>query len=395
MTLKGWDLSLSLCSPPSLHRFGSIEQFKKFPPNVIVNQKYSLITFFPLVLYEQSFLISTSFWSLYRSLYQHSRLVIKPPIFVSTWRMLILHIPSIYQSQFLILLGYIFTYFGPLCFVLIITISKEALDDWHRFKRDKEANSQLYQILTPDGVKNVPSSKLKVGDMAIVRKDQRVSSRDIGLRTEIVSLTRFVEPMLGFGREGADFVPADLILLRTTETSGACFIRTDQLDGETDWKLRYHELLLSFVCHYSGPGLELNPSIVIENRLAVPSCQKLPSDNALLQIHGEVYADAPHKDIHSFVGNFTRDDLNQTGPHVESLGVENTLWTNTVLASGTAIGFVIYTGKDTRAVMNTNHPQTKVGSIDREINRLSKVRGTDCDWICCTGGCDRCREQLN
>ena len=25
---------------------------------------------------------------------------------------------------------------------------------------------------------------------------------------------------------------------RTTESSGACFIRTDQLDGETDWKLR-------------------------------------------------------------------------------------------------------------------------------------------------------------
>ena len=33
-------------------------------------------------------------------------------------------------------------------------------------------------------------------------------------------------------------VPADVILLRTTEKTGSCFIRTDQLDGETDWKLR-------------------------------------------------------------------------------------------------------------------------------------------------------------
>lgn len=33
-------------------------------------------------------------------------------------------------------------------------------------------------------------------------------------------------------------VPADVVLLRTTEKSGASFIRTDQLDGETDWKLR-------------------------------------------------------------------------------------------------------------------------------------------------------------
>jgi phospholipid-translocating ATPase len=33
-------------------------------------------------------------------------------------------------------------------------------------------------------------------------------------------------------------VPADMILLRTTEDDGSCFLRTDQLDGETDWKKR-------------------------------------------------------------------------------------------------------------------------------------------------------------
>lgn len=33
-------------------------------------------------------------------------------------------------------------------------------------------------------------------------------------------------------------VPADMVLLSTSEEEGTCFIRTDQLDGETDWKLR-------------------------------------------------------------------------------------------------------------------------------------------------------------
>ena len=33
-------------------------------------------------------------------------------------------------------------------------------------------------------------------------------------------------------------IPADMILLYTTEKGGSVFIRTDQLDGETDWKLR-------------------------------------------------------------------------------------------------------------------------------------------------------------
>lgn len=145
------------------------------------------------------------------------------------------------------LLGYIVTYVAPLCFVLAVTIGKEAIDDMKRYRRDQEANSQRYQILTPGGFKMIPSSKIRVGDMIVVNKNQNV--------------------------------PADMVLLRTTEESGACFIRTDQLDGETDWKLR----------------------------LAVPSCQALPSDEALLDLNASIYADSPHKDIHSFIGNFTKE----------------------------------------------------------------------------------------
>ena len=33
-------------------------------------------------------------------------------------------------------------------------------------------------------------------------------------------------------------MPADMVLMQTTEHTGSCFVRTDQLDGETDWKLR-------------------------------------------------------------------------------------------------------------------------------------------------------------
>ncbi|KAI9320159.1 hypothetical protein BX666DRAFT_2018188 [Dichotomocladium elegans] len=258
---------------------------RRYAPNIVINQKYNLLTFIPLVLYEQ-FVV---FFNLYFLLVALSQLV-----------------PALK-------IGYIFTYFGPLCFVLLVTISKEAIDDIHRYRRDKEANSQKYVALTVMGPRSIPSSDIRVGDMIVIQKDQRI--------------------------------PADMILIRTTEASGSCFIRTDQLDGETDWKLR----------------------------LAVPSLQRLPSDDALLDINGHVYADPPHKDIHNFVGTFTHVDENTDEERVEPLGVENTLWTNTVLASGSAIGLVVYTGKDTRAVMNTNHPKTKTGLIDQEINRLAKI----------------------
>jgi phospholipid-translocating ATPase len=56
-------------------------------------------------------------------------------------------------------------------------------------------------------------------------------------------------------------VPADCVLFQTTEVTGTCFIRTDQLDGETDWKLR----------------------------IAVPYTQKIPNDEALMSHCGSIY----------------------------------------------------------------------------------------------------------
>jgi magnesium-transporting ATPase (P-type) len=61
-------------------------------------------------------------------------------------------------------------------------------------------------------------------------------------------------------------IPADCILLRVSSTEGdgispSCFIRTDQLDGETDWKMR----------------------------VPLPTSQKLSSDEALLHSRGVLY----------------------------------------------------------------------------------------------------------
>lgn len=67
--------------------------------------------------------------------------------------------------------------------------------------------------------------------------------------------------------------------------------------------------------------------------------------------------------------------MESLAPTILPLTAENVLWANTVLAAGSAIGFVIYTGSDTRAVMNTSHPETKTGLLDLEINRLAKVSG--------------------
>ena len=58
---------------------------------------------------------------------------------------------------------------------------------------------------------------------------------------------------------------------------------------------------------------------------------------------------------------------------MESLSLENTLWSSTVLASDTVIGLVVYTGKETRSVLNTSTPETKIGVLDTEINRFTII----------------------
>ncbi|KAL0962598.1 hypothetical protein UPYG_G00342300 [Umbra pygmaea] len=256
---------------------------EKYPKNGIKNQKYNFFTFVPGVLYQQ--------FKFFLNLYF---LVVACSQFVPALK-----------------IGYLYTYWAPLGFVLAVTMVREAVDEVRRYQRDKEMNSQLYNKLTVRGKVQVKSSDIQVGDLIIVEKNQRI--------------------------------PADMIFLRTSEKAGSCFIRTDQLDGETDWKLK----------------------------VAVVCTQRLPALGDLFSIKAYVYAQKPQLDIHSFEGNFTRED---SDPQIhESLSIENTLWASTVVASGTVIGVVIYSGKETRSVLNTSSPKNKVGLLDLELNRLTKA----------------------
>ena len=81
--------------------------------------------------------------------------------------------------------------------------------------------------------------------------------------------------------------------------------------------------------------------------------------------------EAPHKDIYKFEGVFEYDAVNYESR--DPLNLENTLWANTVLASGNAIGLVIYTGKETRSVLNSRKASSKFGICDSELNRLAIV----------------------
>eukprot|EP00835_Amoeboradix_gromovi_P006050 NODE_647_length_5572_cov_0.361593.p1 type:complete len:992 gc:universal NODE_647_length_5572_cov_0.361593:4637-1662(-) len=291
----------------------------KSPPNGISNTKYTIYSFLPKILFEQF----KMFFNLYFLLVALSQLI---PV---------------------LRIGYLITYFGPLCFVLLITMSKEALDDLKRARRDQELNKELYKVVDShkDHIEDQstsfvikPSSKLKVGDVVQLTKNSRV--------------------------------PCDVLLVKCIDNSKdhksipdqneSMFIRTDQLDGETDWKLKvpssYSQNIPLFQCKYIKVSYE-----------------------------------EPHKDLYSFFGSMSIDKLDSsTSPKPSPndiemknfnsnnssipLNIDNTLWANTIVASNTTVyGLVLYTGKDTKSMLNTKLPQNKIGICDLELNYLSKM----------------------
>ena len=251
------------------------------------NHKYSILFFIPVVLFNQFRQFGNFFY-------------------------LIMTITQFFDA---LKVGFLFTYLSPLCMVVGFSMLKELYDDIKRRIQDKKTNSTLVTILKKNengnnAIKtNKKASELEIGDIIILTKDSRV--------------------------------PADLVVLKTFNESkdNQAFIRTDQLDGETDWKLR------------KAPGLTQERN-----------------ENDFVNLEGFIQYEPPSKLIYNFEGVIKF--RNEQGCwQKEPLNLENTMWASTVVASEKIIGIIIYTGKETRARMNSSVPKLKIGILDQELNR--------------------------
>lgn len=365
-------------------------QTSRFPANAVSNAKYTPWSFLPRTLYNEfSFFINMYF--LLVALSQ----VIKP-----------------------LRLGYLSTYIAPLAFVISITLGKEALDDIARRRRDAEANSEGYTVLKfeENSVGNgvapgqgssrkkklrkskkessrlaeiedeeqrlsskglatctysevvKPSKNLKVGDVVKLGKDQRVPADMVVLKSLAADNAPAAADSASTNElstliDGEDSVPpqgetAKVESAASTGPSGEAFIRTDQLDGETDWKLRL-----------SSP-LTQNLHIGEYTRLRVVAGKP---DKKVNEFYGTVELPPKrqsHYDPHE--SEQPQSEEVQSAP----LGIDNTIWANTVVASSCSLlAVVVYTGPQTRQALSTSPSRSKTGLLELEINALTK-------WLC-------------
>ena len=87
-------------------------------------------------------------------------------------------------------------------------------------------------------------------------------------------------------------------------------MRTDQLDGETDWKLRIATHSCQALASDKVGPPPPPPSQSQVEAGARPPCQPslielLPFFQELFDVSGSAYAEKPHKDIYSFIGRFS------------------------------------------------------------------------------------------
>ena len=134
----------------------------------------------------------------------------------------------------------------PLMSILIVTAIKDGIEDWRRHKSDNKVNYckalRLHRASHQDqggsgGGWHRPAwfKRLLGIDKPCTRCTQTVPPRE-GSWGEAFWRDLRVGDIVFIGRDEA--IPADVVLLSTHELDGQCYVETQNLDGETNLKLR-------------------------------------------------------------------------------------------------------------------------------------------------------------
>ncbi|BAT74602.1 phospholipid-transporting ATPase 3 [Vigna umbellata] len=193
----------------------------------------------------------------------------------------------------------------PLSLVLLVSLIKEAFEDWKRFQNDMSINNNGIDVLQDQKWQSISWKKLQVGDIVKVKQD--------------------------------GFFPADLLFLASTNADGVCYIETANLDGETNLKIR--------------KALEKTWDYVTPEKAS--------------EFKGEIQCEQPNNSLYTFTGNLITQK--QTLP----------LSPNQILLRGCSlrnteyiVGVVIFTGHETKVMMNTMNVPSKRSTLERKLDKL-------------------------
>ncbi|XP_041085056.1 phospholipid-transporting ATPase IC isoform X2 [Polyodon spathula] len=251
---------------------------RKYADNVIKTRKYNVLTFLPFNLYEQFQRVANVYFLLMVILQG------VPAISTLPWH----------------------TTMIPLLMVLATRGVKDILDDMARYRSDNEINNRPCDILHSGSFKAARWRDVHVGDVVRLRKNQ--------------------------------LIPADMLLLSSSEPHSLCYVETADIDGETN--LKYRQALS--VTH-----------------------EELHTEDKLAAFDGRVLCEEPNSQLHFFSGV------------LHWRGGQHPIDNDRILLRGfrlrnthTCYGLVLFAGLDSKILRNCGRTVVKRTRIELLMNHV-------------------------
>uniref|UniRef100_A0A3B3D597 Phospholipid-transporting ATPase n=1 Tax=Oryzias melastigma TaxID=30732 RepID=A0A3B3D597_ORYME len=241
-----------------------------FKSNAIKTNKYTPLFFIPMNLYEQFHRLANIY-------------------FVGLAILNFIPVVNAFQPEVALI---------PICVIMFLTALKDGWEDFRRYQSDKKLNNTPCLIYS--------------------RKEKRFMER----RWKDVRVGDFVKVVSN------ETVPADLLLLHTSDPNNVCHIETANLDGETNLKQRKSNVF---------EPESFNWTVV---------CEK------------------PNNNLNHFKCFVEKPDREKTGAGIESLLLRGC----TVRNTEHSVGFVVYAGHETKSMLNNNGPRYKRSKLERRLN---------------------------
>lgn len=205
----------------------------------------------------------------------------------------------------------------PISFVLGVTAIKDAFEDYRRYKSDRKINHSTCRVWdsSQGRYRKLEWQHILVGDFVHLSHDE--------------------------------IIPADILLLRSSDVNGVCYVDTCNLDGESNLKQRQ---AIRAMGKFHNPTVPLNFS---------------PD-----QFKYKVCCEEPTTDVYKFEGRLETMDGGPPLPREFTiLAKENVLLRGCVVKNTDFVeGIVLYAGRDTKAMLNNNGPRYKRSTLERLTN---------------------------
>ncbi|CAD0084869.1 unnamed protein product [Aureobasidium vineae] len=142
-------------------------------------------------------------------------------------------------------------------------------------------------------------------------------------------------------------IPADIVVLSTSDPDGACYVETKNLDGETNLKVRQ----------------------------ALHCSQKVKRARDCERAEFILESEPPHANLYSYSGAVRWKQQGSKNLEVEAADMAEPVSINNMLLRGCSIrntewvlGIVVFTGEETKIMLNSGITPTKRAQISKDLN---------------------------